>query len=302
MDTRRLAKLKYPLSPQRRKRSLWFYLIPGVSLITLVVVLALSDISGQQGSKTTYFPPKPGVAKEIATPAVADQPRQFAAGVLQRELTDLSKPASSGTEEILPVPSDVRATYRLISVKPGKKQTAVVVTKREGPSGQSHSRRECSCPPTKWRYLGDGETLADAMRDRNPIDPMRPIEAASNGAWPPSFYVCVEACKRVGRESQPASKNAATVPAPPPAQPEFDEFDVKSRALVLCQRYAKAASKQPSTVNFSGWGAQVSVGRDGSAKVVAPFTAHNTLGIELPHKIDCSVSPSGSITAQIIEQ
>lgn len=204
--------------------------------------------------------------------------------------------AAEPPQQVISVPSDQRATYRLLSVAAGKKGSAIVVTKRVGSSGQSHSRRECTCPVASFRYLGDGEALVDAMRDREPADKLAPIEATANGAWPPSFYVCIEACRAIGKASP--SKQVAT---PPPQKPTITEFDIRSRALIYCQRYARAASRFPSSVNFSGWNAAVDVRADGSATVTAPFTAKNALGAELPHKIGCMVSADGDIKAEISE-
>ncbi|WP_072389835.1 hypothetical protein [Hyphomicrobium sp. CS1GBMeth3] len=83
--------------------------------------------------------------------------------------------------------------------------------------------------------------------------------------------------------------------------PNALRIDYKSRALTLCSRYAKSAARHPSTVSFSGWGSRVTVNADNSADVTASFTAKNSFGLELEHRIACRVTPSGEVTAAITE-
>lgn len=87
----------------------------------------------------------------------------------------------------------------------------------------------------------------------------------------------------------------------PVATAELSSEDPKSRALVLCSRYAKASARHPSTVNFSGWGSEVDVHGDGGATVRARFTAKNSFNLELAHEIECDVTSAGSVTGRIVE-
>ena len=81
--------------------------------------------------------------------------------------------------------------------------------------------------------------------------------------------------------------------------PNALQVDYRARALILCQRYAKAAARHPSTV--SGWGSKVQVGPDNTAIVAGTFRAKNSFGLELNHEIACHVAPDGTLTASISE-
>jgi hypothetical protein len=67
--------------------------------------------------------------------------------------------------EVIPVPSDPRATYHLLqwSTLPNGHREAL--TGREGPSGISYARREIDCEGMRFRYLGEGDTRAEAEAD-----------------------------------------------------------------------------------------------------------------------------------------
>lgn len=87
------------------------------------------------------------------------------------------------------VPSDSRATYTFIEKrKAGSKRT--IVTKRVGPSGTSFSIREVDCLTQAFRYLGEGDTLAEARRNKK-SDEMAPLVHGSI-----SYYIALEACER----------------------------------------------------------------------------------------------------------
>ncbi|MGE5565886.1 MAG: hypothetical protein ACM3YN_07015 [Parcubacteria group bacterium] len=68
---------------------------------------------------------------------------------------------------VIPVPSDTRATYRLLSLKKLKGGRISIVTQREGPSGESFSRRSVNCSNMTSRYTGDGSTLAEMEASAN---------------------------------------------------------------------------------------------------------------------------------------
>jgi hypothetical protein len=61
----------------------------------------------------------------------------------------------------IPVPSDSAATYRLHSLRREGRSFVTIVTHRNGPSGESFSRRRVNCTNMTSRYTGDGATLAE---------------------------------------------------------------------------------------------------------------------------------------------
>ena len=60
-------------------------------------------------------------------------------------------------------PADPKATYNLISVEEKSSGVLVAVTQRKGPSGVSYSAREIDCELQTFRYVGDGDTLEEAL-------------------------------------------------------------------------------------------------------------------------------------------
>ncbi|MBX3561102.1 MAG: hypothetical protein KF780_04745 [Sphingomonas sp.] len=67
--------------------------------------------------------------------------------------------------EAVPVPSDPRASYRLVSWSRMENGNLEALTRRDGPSGTSFARREIDCDAMTFRYLGEGDTLAEAEAD-----------------------------------------------------------------------------------------------------------------------------------------
>ena len=94
---------------------------------------------------------------------------------------------------LISVPSDRRAQYAVIGKIIKKGARVVITTRRDGPSGRSFSRRECTCNKMLYRYLGDGETLAEALSDRVPADNLSPRVRGSI-----SDHICRHGCRVVG--------------------------------------------------------------------------------------------------------
>jgi hypothetical protein len=85
------------------------------------------------------------------------------------------------------VPSDARANFYILE-KGNQGNERVIVTKREGPSGTSYSKRLYNCADHTVKYLGTGDSL-EAM-DVSPADPaMGPIVEGSI-----AYYVGLQAC------------------------------------------------------------------------------------------------------------
>jgi hypothetical protein len=90
------------------------------------------------------------------------------------------------------VASDPRASYRLLKWSPLKNGNIEAVTLREGPSGISYARREIDCDDQTFRYLGEGDTRQDAMRDSPNIGEMSALVSGSISAVTVDV-VCAEA-------------------------------------------------------------------------------------------------------------
>jgi len=92
----------------------------------------------------------------------------------------------------IPVPSDPRARYTLVS-QSGSSGGLEVVTRRSGSSGVSYTRRQINCRQMSFRYLGEGDTLEQAMTSANADRTMGPLVEGSI-----SYHVAVFACRRAG--------------------------------------------------------------------------------------------------------
>jgi hypothetical protein len=87
--------------------------------------------------------------------------------------------------------SDPNARFEILSNKSLSNRNIEVVTKRIGPSGISFSRREISCADYTYRYLGDGDSLEDAMKNSPSVGEMSALTGTSA-----SSDVANEVCKR----------------------------------------------------------------------------------------------------------
>jgi hypothetical protein len=91
----------------------------------------------------------------------------------------------------IPSPSDPGARYRILSVKRLPGPRLEVLSRRVGPSGTSFARREIDCRAVTYRYLGEGDSRAEAERDSPNPGSMTELTATSASA-----DVAVEACAR----------------------------------------------------------------------------------------------------------
>jgi hypothetical protein len=86
------------------------------------------------------------------------------------------------------VPSDAKANFYVLE-KGGVGNERTIVTKREGPSGVTYSKRLYNCVDHTVKYLGTGESM-EAMAV-SPADPaMAPIVEGSI-----AYYVGLQACQ-----------------------------------------------------------------------------------------------------------
>ena len=87
------------------------------------------------------------------------------------------------------VPSDPRASYQLVRWSRLSNGNLEAVTRRDGPSGTSFSRREIDCGAMTFRYLGEGDTMEEALADSANAGAMAPLTSQSISTYV-SQFVC----------------------------------------------------------------------------------------------------------------
>ena len=100
--------------------------------------------------------------------------------------------ASTAHAELIRVPTDAKARYDLLMVKPIN-GNLLVVTQRSGPSGVTFSAREVNCRNMTFRYLGTGDTMQE-MLDNAPFHEKERMGELTPGSI--STYVSSYACTK----------------------------------------------------------------------------------------------------------
>ena len=91
--------------------------------------------------------------------------------------------------EMINVPTDTKASYELVT-KQQIKGNLLVITKRVGPSGTSFTAREINCQNSTFRYLSEGDSMAELKSNVRDTDRMAPLTRGSI-----STYVAFHTCK-----------------------------------------------------------------------------------------------------------
>lgn len=103
----------------------------------------------------------------------------------------LKNKSSNYTNVKLNVPSDPKADYYLLELLPMGNNLSIV-NRREGPSGQSFSKREINCRTTEFRYLGDGNTIKEMNSPYNVKSMRKAIKGNINSNI--SYDILKEVC------------------------------------------------------------------------------------------------------------
>jgi hypothetical protein len=90
------------------------------------------------------------------------------------------------------VPSDPRASYTALAIRPLANGRVEITTQRIGPSGTSFAVREIDCRTRSFRYLGEGDTRAAAEARRSPSPTMGALFQGSI-----SDHVAAFACRGI---------------------------------------------------------------------------------------------------------
>lgn len=99
--------------------------------------------------------------------------------------------ASAGAGDVIPVPTDTTSTYAALSIVHKPAGVVEVITERSSVSGEiGHffTIRDCDCPASKYRILGQGKTMDEARR-RYPSDGLTELVEGSV-----SYDICKYAC------------------------------------------------------------------------------------------------------------
>lgn len=70
------------------------------------------------------------------------------------------------SQDIVSVPSDARAKYKVLDLHKVRPGLVSITTQRDGPSGTSFAKREVDCRAKRFRYVGEGDTLEEMQRAR----------------------------------------------------------------------------------------------------------------------------------------
>jgi hypothetical protein len=93
--------------------------------------------------------------------------------------------------EPIPVESDSRATYQLVSWSELPNGHREALTRRDGSSGTSYARREIDCARKRFRYLGEGDTRQEAEAKTQDLGKMAELVPGSISSEV-SEFVCTK--------------------------------------------------------------------------------------------------------------
>ena len=97
-----------------------------------------------------------------------DRSLEIAEGVANKQSGDgFDSPTLPSTTDgkVIEVASDLGVAYRLLKSKKMRNGNLEILTRRDGSSGTSFARREVDCGSMTFRYLGEGDSLAEAQQD-----------------------------------------------------------------------------------------------------------------------------------------
>jgi hypothetical protein len=109
---------------------------------------------------------------------------------------DFDSPTLPPTNEGEPfsIPSDSRASYRLLKWSRLPNGHLEALTRRDGPSGTSFERHEIDCEAMTYRELGEGDSKEEALKDVPNMGHMAELTPESI-----SSYTADLVCAKAGR-------------------------------------------------------------------------------------------------------
>ena len=174
----------------RSPRAAWGFRYPGLAAIAALVLLGAGLSRAPAPQRLT----SPGNATNQAQPVMVTGSTRTDARPPVASVPKPPVPSSAVAGQPFAVPTDLGAKYRALEVArtPGGRS---IISRREGPSGISFTRRECTCPVARYRILGDGDDLLAAMRDRAPEGWAELVIDRAAGLGSVSYHVCDHACR-----------------------------------------------------------------------------------------------------------
>lgn len=100
----------------------------------------------------------------------------------------LATAARAGAGDVIPVPTDKTSIYMTLEQTSKPNGVVEVITERSGEKGHFYTVRDCDCPVSKYRILGQGKTM-DEARQRYPSDGLMELVKGSV-----SYDICTHAC------------------------------------------------------------------------------------------------------------
>jgi hypothetical protein len=100
----------------------------------------------------------------------------------------LASPVVAGAGDVIAVPTDSTSTYTAIDLTQRPAGVVEVITERGGNKSHFYTIRDCDCPASKYRILGQGKTMEEARR-RYPSDGSTELVKGSV-----SYDICAYAC------------------------------------------------------------------------------------------------------------
>ena len=96
--------------------------------------------------------------------------------------------ALAGAGDVIPVPTDKTSTYLTLEQTHKPNGVVEIITERSGDKGHFYTIRDCNCPMSKYRILGQGKTMEETRR-RYPSDGLMELVEGSV-----SYDICTHAC------------------------------------------------------------------------------------------------------------
>ena len=103
-------------------------------------------------------------------------------------MSALVSPVVAGAGDVIAVPTDSTSTYTAIDLTQRPAGVVEVITERGGNKSHFYTIRDCDCPASKYRILGQGKTMEEARR-RYPSDGSTELVKGSV-----SYDICAYAC------------------------------------------------------------------------------------------------------------
>lgn len=179
-----LAGVIYPFRPFRNR---WWAIAAGAAMFGAMAAALPPETADQR--------PQREADRVVTVAQPSPQPR--ASGAAQADPPTIrDRDHRSAQTKRIPAPGEPRVAYTALEVSLSP-IGRVILSQRDGPSGRSFTRRECTCPVGRYRTLGTGETMWAAMKDRAPERLVELVFDRDTGLGSSAYYACAFACEAI---------------------------------------------------------------------------------------------------------